>query len=79
MQWEIQCRPSYSLLEVALEAGESIVAESGAMAWMDPGFDVETMAADIGRAPDFPYIFSDLAEGLYKVMTIVALVVSALP
>lgn len=42
MQHRIVHRPSYSLLEVDLEAGEQVVAESGAMAWMDPAIDVAT-------------------------------------
>lgn len=34
MKYEIRSGPSYSLLEVTLEPGQSIVAESGAMSWM---------------------------------------------
>ena len=34
MDYTIETRPSYSLLEVTLNTGESIVAESGAMTWM---------------------------------------------
>ena len=34
MQYQIQCQPSFSLLEVQLNAGEQIVSEAGAMAWM---------------------------------------------
>ena len=33
MDFTIESRPSYSLLEVTLNPGESIVAESGAMTW----------------------------------------------
>jgi len=35
VQYAIQCQPSYSVLSVSLEPGESVVAESGAMAWME--------------------------------------------
>ena len=34
MEYTIESRPSYSLLEAALGNGETIVAESGAMTWM---------------------------------------------
>lgn len=34
MNYEIRSDPSYSVLEVTLEPGQSIVAESGAMSWM---------------------------------------------
>ncbi len=34
MDYNIVCNPTYSALEVDLQTGESIVAESGAMAWM---------------------------------------------
>ncbi len=42
MQHRILCSPSYSLLEVALEAGESIVSEAGAMAWMSANMQTKT-------------------------------------
>jgi len=42
MEHRIDCNPGYSRLEVTLGAGEKIVSESGAMAWMDPEIDVET-------------------------------------
>jgi uncharacterized protein (TIGR00266 family) len=42
MQYEIQCRPSFSLLEVALEPGEKLVTEAGAMAWMEGPVKTET-------------------------------------
>lgn len=35
MRYEIKSRPSYAVLEVTLQPGESFVADSGAMAWMD--------------------------------------------
>ncbi len=42
MRHEIEHTPSYSLLEVTLDAGESVVSDAGAMAWMDHGIDVKT-------------------------------------
>jgi uncharacterized protein (TIGR00266 family) len=36
MEYEISCAPSFSVLEVSLDQGESIVAEAGAMSWMSP-------------------------------------------
>lgn len=42
MQYEIKGRPSYSFIEVDLEPGERLVAESGAMAWMGPNIVTET-------------------------------------
>lgn len=42
MEYQILCQPSYAMLEVSLEDGESILAESGAMAWMDAGIETQT-------------------------------------
>ncbi|HUT94813.1 MAG TPA: TIGR00266 family protein [Thermoguttaceae bacterium] len=42
MQYEVLCQPSFSLLEVSLEPGEKIVAEAGAMAWMEGPVKTET-------------------------------------
>ncbi len=42
MNYEIICRPSYSLLEVELEVGRSIVSDAGAMAWMSDNIRTET-------------------------------------
>ncbi len=42
MDYQIQHNPSYSLLEVTLQSGESIVGDSGAMAWMDSNVRTET-------------------------------------
>ena len=44
MYYDIESQPSYSLLEVTLDPGEQIVAEAGAMTWMDSNMDVETSA-----------------------------------
>jgi len=42
MQYEVLCQPSFSVLEVSLEPGEKIVAEAGAMAWMEGPVKTET-------------------------------------
>ena len=42
MQFEIKDRPSYALLELKLEADETIRAEAGAMTYMSPKIQVET-------------------------------------
>ena len=42
MDYTIDSRPSYSLLEVTLAPGEQLVTEAGAMAWMDSNMNVET-------------------------------------
>ena len=42
MRYEIKYRPSYSLLEVELEAGERITGEAGALTYMTPNIEVQT-------------------------------------
>lgn len=42
MRYEIKYKPSYSMLVVNLEQGETITAESGAMTYMDPNIEVHT-------------------------------------
>ena len=42
MKFEIRYKPSYSMLVVQLESGESITAESGAMTYMQPSIEVKT-------------------------------------
>ncbi len=42
MKYEIRYKPSYSMLVVNLDHGESITAESGAMTYMSPNTDVHT-------------------------------------
>ncbi|MFW6171033.1 MAG: TIGR00266 family protein [Planctomycetota bacterium] len=42
MNYEIICSPAYSALEATLDAGEPLVAESGAMAWMSANIRTET-------------------------------------
>lgn len=55
MHYIIRSQPSYSLLEVTLGAGEQLVTEAGAMAWMTPNIDVQTSSrggilSGLGRA-----------------------------
>jgi uncharacterized protein (TIGR00266 family) len=42
VKYEIKYRPSYALLVVNLEKGETITAESGAMTYMSPAIEVHT-------------------------------------
>ena len=42
MNYEIQHNPSYSVVEVTLQSGETIIGDSGAMAWMDTNVRTET-------------------------------------
>ena len=42
MKYEIKYRPSYALLVVNLDKGETITAESGALTYMDPDIEVHT-------------------------------------
>jgi uncharacterized protein (TIGR00266 family) len=42
MKYEIKYKPSYSMLVVNLEQGETITAESGAMTYMEPSIEVHT-------------------------------------
>ena len=42
MQYEIRCNPSFSILEVALQPGDQLTTEAGAMAWMSPNLKVTT-------------------------------------
>ena len=44
MKYEIHGQPTYSALEVTLDPNESIVAESGAMAWMSGSIQLSTSA-----------------------------------
>lgn len=41
-KYEILSRPSYSLLEVPLSAGQKLVADSGAMTWMEGEVETQT-------------------------------------
>jgi len=42
VDYEIKYKPSYSMLVVKLNQGETITAESGAMTYMDPNVEVKT-------------------------------------
>ena len=42
MQYKIICDPTYSAVEVSLNAGERVVGDSGAMAWMSGNIKTET-------------------------------------
>ena len=42
MKYEIHHKPSYAVVDVDLGPGETVVAESGAMAWMDSSIQVKT-------------------------------------
>ncbi len=42
MQYEITCNPTYSAVEFHLDAGERIVGDSGAMAWMSANIKTVT-------------------------------------
>jgi len=44
LRYEINHRPSFSLVEIELESGEAIQAESGAMVHMSPNIKIETKA-----------------------------------
>jgi len=44
MQVQIDDRPSYAIAKVALDPGEEVVAEGGAMVAMTEGFELETKA-----------------------------------
>jgi uncharacterized protein (TIGR00266 family) len=42
MEYSIDHKPSYSLLDLRMDAGDTIVSESGAMAWMEGPLEVKT-------------------------------------
>jgi len=42
MEYDIEYKPSFSLLKVKLNAGEKITAEGGAMVYMSPGIEIKT-------------------------------------
>ena len=44
MDYSIESGPSNSVLEITLSAGEQIVSEAGAMAWMSSNIQIETGA-----------------------------------
>ena len=44
MRHRLVCEPSYAAVEIELSPGEELVAEAGAMAWMDDSIRVRTEA-----------------------------------
>jgi uncharacterized protein (TIGR00266 family) len=48
MKHEILYRPSYALLLLHLDTGDSILSEAGAMTWMQPGLEVHTHRREKG-------------------------------
>lgn len=42
MKYEILCEPSYAAVQIGLSAGEQIVSEAGAMAWMTDNIQTQT-------------------------------------
>ena len=42
MEYQIQHRPSYSMLDISLSEGEEVISDSGAMAWMEGPLQTET-------------------------------------
>lgn len=50
MKHQILARPTYAMLEVELEPGDSFISESGAMAWMDDNVKMDTGSRGGGLA-----------------------------
>ncbi len=48
MEHRIQYGPAYTLATLSLTAGESVMAEAGAMVSMSPGLEVQTSASSAG-------------------------------
>ncbi len=42
LEYEIKATPTFSIVEIALKHGEQVVAESGAMIWMDQTISLKT-------------------------------------
>lgn len=47
MKWNVTCKPSYSLLKVELEPGETVTAEPGAMVYMRGDIEIKTSSGGI--------------------------------
>ena len=47
MKWNVTCKPSYSLLKVGLEPGETVTAEPGAMVYMKGDIEIKTSSGGI--------------------------------
>jgi len=52
MDYEIKYKPSYSMLVVTLNAGETVTAEAGAMTYMTPNIDVQSLFVNDYTAKD---------------------------
>jgi len=74
VKYEIKYKPSYSMLVISLEPGESVTAEAGAMTYMSPNIDVKTRMRErgilgtlgltfLGRQSFFVNDYTSLAEG----------------
>jgi uncharacterized protein (TIGR00266 family) len=48
MKYEVRYKPSYSMLVVNLEPGETITGEAGAMTYMDPNIEAHTRKREKG-------------------------------
>lgn len=49
MQYEIKCAP-FPVVVCGIQQGESMITESGAMAWMTPGIEMQTKGGSVGKA-----------------------------
>ncbi len=47
MKWNVTCKPSYSLLKVELEPGETVTTEPGAMVYMKGDIEIKTSSGGI--------------------------------
>lgn len=74
VKYEIKYKPSYSMLVVSLDSGESVTAEAGAMTYMSPNIDVKTRMREksilgtlglsfLGRQSFFVNDYTALREG----------------
>ena len=62
MKYDIVSAPSYSLVELSLNSGESVIVEPGAMAWMDPSIKPKTEINELVQNLDFAPTFLDYAN-----------------
>ena len=65
MKFDIQHRPSYALAVVHLEAGETVIAEGGALVSRDAGISMETRANSSNGGGG---LMSGLMSGLKRVV-----------
>ena len=54
MKYEIKGNP-FPVVELQMRSGEHIITDSGAMAWMDPGIDMETISKGGAGGVSFSY------------------------